>query len=133
LIAGEKNKGAYINNKRARVSRTKDLDKAYISIDGLKRFSQTVKSTTLIKIIQSVAATRGYANLGLVYLLEGKIDISIQPYGFIHDYAAPSLLVEEAGGKFTDFEGEFSLKPGSAIATNGLLHSQVLKLLNSNK
>ena len=56
-------------------------------------------------------------------MLEAKDDI--------YDIAAPSILVEEAGGKFTDFFGKFSITSGVAVATNGLLHDQVLKILNS--
>ncbi len=130
LITGEKNKGTYLNGRRARVSKTKDLEKAYISIGGLKRFSQMDKLKTLTKLFQSVSAIRSYADLGLIYLLEGKIDVAIEPYGFIHDYAPEALIVEEAGGKFSDFEGNFSLVSLSAVKSNGLLHSQVIRLLN---
>jgi len=130
LITAEKNKGTFLNGKRTKVSKTKDLEKAYVSVGGLKKFSQMDNSKTLTKIFQSVSATRSYADLGLIYLLEGKIDVAIEPYGFIHDYAPEALLVEEAGGKFTDFKGNFSLTSLTAVKSNGLLHSQVLKLLN---
>lgn len=131
LITGEKNKGAFLNGKRARVSKTKDLEKAYVSIGGLKRFSETDKLKNLKELFRSVSAVRSYADLGLIYLLEGKIDVSIEPYGFIHDYAPEALIVEEAGGKFSDFQGNFSLTSLTAVKSNGFLHNQVLKLLNS--
>lgn len=130
LVTAEKNKGTYINNKKAQVSKTKNLEDAYVSVGGLKRFSQMDNSKTLTKIFQNVSATRSYVDLGLIYLLEGKIDIAIEPYGMIHDYAPEALIVEEAGGRFSDFKGDFSLTSLTAVKSNGLLHNQVLKLLN---
>lgn len=72
-------------------------------------------------------------NLGsLVHnqLLKGNIDISVIGGADIQDFAAPAILVEEAGGKFTDFSGKFSLTSHCGVFSNGLLHSRVIKLLN---
>ena len=130
LITGEKNKGTFLDNKKAHVSKTKDLKKAYVSV-GLKRFSQMDNSKTLTEIFQNGSAVRNYAGLGLIYLLDGKIDALVETYGMIHAYATPALLVEEAGGKYSDFNDQYSLNSQNAIFSNGLIHSQVLKLLNS--
>jgi histidinol-phosphatase len=46
------------------------------------------------------------------------------------DLAAPSLIVEEAGGKFTDLEGRSDLTSGTAVFSNRLLHEDVLKLIS---
>ena len=84
----------------------------------------------LTKICAIARAGRSYGNLNLKFFLEGKADVMLEPYGAIHDFAAPAILVTEAGGKFTDFDGKFSLTSGNGVATNGLLHDQVLKILN---
>ena len=86
---------------------------------------------SLLGIVKATEASRSYGNLALIYLLEGKIDAMIEPYGLIHDYAAPSLIIEEAGGRFSDFKGNFSLTSENSVFSNGLLHDQVLKILNS--
>ena len=46
------------------------------------------------------------------------------------DLAAPALIVEEAGGRFTDLAGRTDLASGTALFSNGLLHEDVLKLVS---
>ena len=60
---------------------------------------------------------------------EGAVDIGAEPEVSLWDLAAPSLLVTEAGGTFTNLEGKEGPAGGSAIATNGLLHTKVLDTL----
>jgi len=45
------------------------------------------------------------------------------------DIAAPALIVEEAGGRFSDFSGRFSIRSGSAVFSNGAVHDDVLALV----
>lgn len=131
LITAEKGKSAYFNGKKIRLSKTKNLKDAYFGIGTLKRFIQKNKINELLAISKVAMATRSMGNYHLKLFLEGKIDGIIEPYGAIHDLAAPSIIVKEAGGKYTDFSGKDSITAGNSLATNGLLHSQVLKLLNS--
>ena len=58
------------------------------------------------------------------------MDIATEPEVSLWDLAAPSLLVTEAGGTFTNLDGNEGPAGGSAIATNGLLHEKVLSKLN---
>lgn len=131
LLIAQKGKGAYVNDKKVRVSKTKNLKEAYVCFGTIKRFIQFDRMNQLTKICATARAGRSYGNLNLKFFLEGKADVMLEPYGAIHDFAAPALLVTEAGGRFTDFSGKFSLTSGNAVATNGLLHDQVLKILNS--
>ena len=68
-----------------------------------------------------------YMGYGLV--AEGKVEIyaelDLKPW----DLAACKLLVEEAGGRFTDLDGRATIYSGTALATNGRLHDAVLALL----
>jgi histidinol-phosphatase len=47
------------------------------------------------------------------------------------DIAAPALIVEEAGGRFSDFSGRFSIRSGSAVFSNGVVHDEILALVSS--
>ena len=47
------------------------------------------------------------------------------------DIAAPALIVEEAGGRFSDFSGRFSIRSGSAVFSNGAVHDEILALVSS--
>ena len=60
---------------------------------------------------------------------EGAVDISAEPEVSLWDLAALQVIVEEAGGTFTDLSGRRTPDGGSAVATNGLLHAEVLGLL----
>ena len=74
--------------------------------------------------------TRAYGDFWSYMLLaDGAVDIATEPALALHDMAAPAVIVEEAGGRFTDFNG----KPGplgtAALATNGVLHDEVLSII----
>jgi histidinol-phosphatase len=60
---------------------------------------------------------------------EGAVDIATEPEVALHDLAAPAIIVTEAGGQFTDLDGNPGPAGGSAIATNGLLQETVVDKL----
>jgi histidinol-phosphatase len=62
---------------------------------------------------------------------EGAIDAGIEPVVNAWDVAAVQLIVEEAGGRFSDFDGFPSIDSGNVVTSNGLVHEQVLALLQS--
>ena len=73
---------------------------------------------------------RGYGDFFSYCLLaEGTLDIAAEPEVSLWDLAPLDVLVREAGGAFTSLEGEAGPHGGSALATNGLLHEQVLERL----
>jgi histidinol-phosphatase len=60
---------------------------------------------------------------------EGAADVAVEPEVSLWDLAAVHLIVEEAGGRFTDLSGKATPSGGSALSTNGLLHDEVLAIL----
>ena len=60
---------------------------------------------------------------------EGAVDVSAEPEVSLWDLAALQVIVEEAGGTFTDLTGKRAPDGGSVVCTNGRLHSEVLDLL----
>ncbi|MDQ2729936.1 MAG: histidinol phosphatase [Actinomycetota bacterium] len=64
-----------------------------------------------------------------VLVAEGACDIGLDPIASLWDLAALQVIVEEAGGRFTDLSGADRVDGGSAVSTNGLLHAEVLGLL----
>lgn len=132
LIYAQKGKGTYVNGKKVRVSSVKDLKKTTVSFGSIKRIAEGKQFNLMKKIAQNTQASRSYGNLGIKFFLEGKLDLMVEFHGAIHDYAAPSIIVEEAGGKFTNFDGKFDLASGKAILSNGHVHSQILKIINQS-
>ncbi len=73
---------------------------------------------------------RGYGDFFSYCLLaEGTLEIAAEPEVSLWDLAPLDLLVREAGGRFTSLEGSDGPHGGSAVATNGLLHDEVLARL----
>ncbi|MEX2028070.1 MAG: inositol monophosphatase [Candidatus Curtissbacteria bacterium] len=130
MFTAQKGKGAYLNGKRTRVSKIKSVNQAVLNHNSLVRIEPRVPLANFMKLYKAVQTPRNLGSYSYNQLLKGNIDIDIVGTGGIWDFAAPAILVEEAGGKFTDFSGKFSLTSNSAVFTNGLLHSQVLNLLN---
>jgi histidinol-phosphatase len=60
---------------------------------------------------------------------EGAVDLAAEPEVSLWDLAALSVIVEEAGGRFTDLEGADRVDGGSAVASNGILHADLLAAL----
>ena len=74
--------------------------------------------------------TRAYGDFWSYMLLaEGGVDIACEPELALHDMAACSIVVTEAGGKFTDLDGIPGPRGANAVATNGRLHDVVLEQL----
>ncbi len=83
-------------------------------------------------LLDAVWRDRGFGDFwGWVLVAEGAgdamVDVGLKPW----DAAAPTLLVEEAGGRFTDFEGRRAINAQTFLATNGHLHDEVLEQLRS--
>lgn len=131
MFTAQKGKGAFLNGKKTKVSKVKQISQATLNHNSLTRIEPRVPLSNFMDLYKKVQSQRNLGSYGYSQLLKGNIDIEIVGTGGIWDFAAPAILVEEAGGKFTDFSGKFSLTSNSAIFTNGLLHHQVLKLLNS--
>ena len=130
LFVAQHGKGTYLNNKKTKVSKISDLKLACISHGPISVFKKKGKLKGLVKICDIVKHRRGFGSIGLNLLLKDQVDIFMEPGGGTHDFAAPSILIEEAGGNFSDFSGKSSLTSGCFVATNGILHDQVIRLLN---
>ena len=74
--------------------------------------------------------SRGFGDFWSHMLVaEGAVDIALEPEVSYWDLAAVAVIVEAAGGRFTDLEGTDRADGGSAVSTNGLLHEDVLACL----
>ena len=117
--------------RRLHVSGIDDLAAASFSYNSLKHWDQYGRTDQLLDLSRAVERTRAYGDLWSYMLLaEGAIDIAgefdVKPW----DIAALVPIGREAGGRVTDVDGaENALDTLSVIATNGLLHDDVLARL----
>jgi myo-inositol-1(or 4)-monophosphatase len=131
-------KGAYLNNKRIKVSETKKLDKSLL-VTGFPYDVRTSKENNLNyfqSFIMKAQAVRrlGSAALDLCYVASGRFDgfweMKLSPW----DVAAGSLIVKEAGGEVTNFSGKkFNIHGREILADNGLIHKKMIEVLVNTK
>lgn len=134
IYTAEKGKGTFLNGKRQRVSKISGLKNAYLAHGSIDAFENKNMLEGFMKLYRAAGSHRGFGDSFAYHLLiKGNVDIMVEAKDKVHDIAAPALLVQEAGGRFSDFSGKFSLTSDCGVATNGILHSQVLKLLNLQK
>ena len=138
LFTAEKGKGAFLNNAPIRVSRTSNINSAFLVTGFPYNVSQNPCGCIdlFVSIIRSGIPVRrlGSAALDLAYIASGKFDgfweIELHPW----DVAAGILMVSEAGGMVTRFDNQpYNLFSDTMLATNGLIHEQIVELLNGCK
>ena len=113
-----------------RVSQVADLADASLSYSGLSTWEQAGRLTEFIDLTRAVWRTRAYGDFWSHMLVaEGAVDISAESEVSLWDLAALQIIVEEAGGRFTDLAGNARPDGGSALCSNGLLHEEVLAML----
>jgi histidinol-phosphatase len=121
--------GAYLNNERLKVADTHLLNQAIVSTGNIKTLSKDQRWNQLASLLRGANRTRGYGDFYHYHLLaKGSIDVVIESDVNILDIAALSLIVEEAGGVFTDLHGQaLDLNTTSVLASTVGLHANTLK------
>jgi histidinol-phosphatase len=112
---------------RCRVSGVSGLGDASLSYSSLSGWEERGRLAGFLDLTRACWRTRGYGDFWSYMLLaEGTVDLAAEPEVALHDLAAPALIVTEAGGRFTDLTGAPGPAGGSALASNGLLHTAAL-------
>ncbi len=116
--------------RRMGVSAVASLADAHLSGSALSSWEDWGGPASYVTLAQSCYADRSFGDFWSHMLVaEGAVDIGIDPVASLWDLAALQVIVEEAGGTFTDLLGRKGAGGGSAISTNGLLHRQALDAL----
>lgn len=131
LAWAERGKGAYLNGSPLQVSSIGAADRAAVSGGNLASLANSAGWAEYGKIVASADRIRGYGDFYHYHLLaSGKIDAVIESDVNILDIAALSVIVSEAGGVFTDLNGQApGLATRSVLAANPLLHAALLPRL----
>jgi histidinol-phosphatase len=116
--------------RRLRVSAVPALEDAQLCTSGLDGWDATGGVDGLLSLARSCWRTRGFGDFWIYMLVaEGVAEIGCEAVVSLWDLAAPQVIVEEAGGTFTDLTGVPTAAGGSALATNGRLHEAALALV----
>ncbi len=136
MFVAVRGKGAYLNNKKLKVSSVKNISRSLLAtgfpydIRESKENNLDYFNAMAVKV-QAIRRA-GSAALDLAYLAAGRFDgfweLKLKPW----DTAAGCLMVEEAGGVISDIAGKkWHLQSPSLLASNGLIHEQMIRVLNS--
>src|SRR5262245_46213786 len=136
LFWAQRGGGAFRNGERVSVSHIARLAEAQLIHSALRPLRESGHWERFGRLVDATDRQRGFGDyMGYTLVAEGKAEIyaeiyvegsGLRPW----DLAPCKILVEEAGGLFTDLTGRPTIYTGSAIATNGHLHEAALALLH---
>lgn len=135
MFTAEKGNGSYINNQRMRVSSRSKLEDCMIFTGGPKRDAKNRELALKeyykfsIKVLTPIRKL-GSASLDMAYVAAGRCDGFLQRNLNYWDVAAGIILVKEAGGFVTDFNGENEyIQNKTILATNAKINEEMIEVL----
>ncbi|MDQ2879868.1 MAG: histidinol-phosphatase [Actinomycetota bacterium] len=112
------------------VSGVGDLADAYLSTTDLGSWTRHRSRESYLSLVDATWESRAFGDFWQHCLVaEGAIDLAAEPIVNPWDVAAVQVLVQQAGGRFTDLDGVARYDGGTALSSNGLLHDAALALL----
>jgi histidinol-phosphatase len=122
--------GAFGDGDRIGVSGVRAIEDAQLCYSDFKWWEQYGLGPQFEALALACWRTRGFGDFwSHILVAEGAADIAAEPVVALWDLAPLLVIVEEAGGRFTDLEGNRTADGGNAVATNGHLHDAVLQAL----
>lgn len=123
--------GAFADGSPIRVSAVATLDDALLSYASLSGWEARGLGEAFLGLARRCWRTRAFGDFwSHVLVAEGCVDVAVEPEVSLWDLAPLKLMVEEAGGRFTDLSGTPTDAGGNAVSTNAVLHDEVLAALS---
>jgi histidinol-phosphatase len=133
LLWAQKGRGAFANGVPLRVStvdRLADATLVHSSLNLLRTGDAARYWPGFVQLVERTDRQRGFGDyFGYTFVLRGQAEVMLEADLKPWDLAPFLVLFEEAGGRLTDFDGRRTIYTGTALATNGRLHAEVLGLL----
>ena len=119
--------GAYVNERRIRVSDVATLADSLICYSSINWFTRAGREKTFLELASRTARQRGYGDFyGFVLVAEGAAEMMVEHGVNPWDIAATKAIVEEAGGTFTDWDGTPTIQRPDVLASNGKVHAEAI-------
>jgi fructose-1,6-bisphosphatase/inositol monophosphatase family enzyme len=126
MVYAARGSGCYVNDVRAQVSATNTLNEALLLCTDFGPCDRGA----LVDLQRRVRVRRTWGDVyGYVLVASGRADVMLDPVVKIWDCAPLLPILEEAGGTFTDWQGNRTINGGNAVATNGRLFDDVIQVL----
>jgi histidinol-phosphatase len=133
LLYAQKGAGAFDANGTVRVSNLGSLREAMVVFGGIDVFRQGGRWRGFERLVQASGRQRGFGDyFGHTFVARGQaeamVELDLKPW----DMAAIKVIIEEAGGRFTDFNGTPTIYGGNAVASNGRVHDAIIEMFRDN-
>jgi histidinol-phosphatase len=132
LLYAARGEGAFANGERLAVSTIAELAQATLLHGGLDLLLQGGYWERFTRLVQATRRQRGFGDyFAHTFVCRGQAEVMLETDVKPWDLAPLKILVEEAGGRFTDFAGVPTIYSGNAVVSNGRVHDAVLALLGA--
>jgi histidinol-phosphatase len=122
--------GAYRSGKRIHVSKRNSLEEAMVFTTGTGWAKNMEARASMRRMADAARSSRSIGGFWQHMLVaEGAVEAAVDWVSKPWDLAPLGVIVEEAGGKSTTIDGERTIYKGRFVSTNGILHEQILRLL----
>src|SRR3989338_8527958 len=131
LYASETEKTT-LNDKPVHVSQIKELENSFVNFNP-SNFDNP-KFVNIVKAVDAkVLNMRGFGDTyGYHLVATGRADVFFEFGPKAWDISAFQIIIKQAGGKYSNFEGDEFALGGTSLATNGLLHQEMLQIINAS-
>ena len=118
--------GCFCNGAPAHVNDRRGFDESYITTSGMSPWDDDC----LLRVKRAGYNIRTWGDgYGYVLVATGRVEAMFDPKAEVYDVAPMPVILEEAGGRFTDLDGNVTVAGGNGLATNGQNHEELLALL----
>lgn len=126
----EKGGGAFRNGAPIHVSSISDVAKSQFEFGAPSRILKDGLWEGLGRIVKATYRQRAFGDyLGFGHVFDGRAEAHLELGLNVWDVAPMKIIVEEAGGVYSDLEGGSDVYKGSCLISNGLIHDEILQLL----
>jgi histidinol-phosphatase len=123
--------GAYRGERRLRVSEVATLEEAHLFYSSISWFVKAGRERQFLELARRTQRQRGFGDFyGFVLVAQGSGELMIEHGVHPWDMAALKPLLEEAGGRLTDWNDQPTIYQPDVIASNGRLHAEALRILH---
>jgi histidinol phosphatase-like enzyme (inositol monophosphatase family) len=133
MVAAARGEGCRWNGRVARVSDVSRLDQALVTYTDSAAFALHGRAAVWARIQQAAHTVRGWGDCyGHCLVATGRAELMIEPIISSWDGAALVPILREAGGTYTDWNGDVTIYSGQAVSTNGALFDQVMEIIKAD-
>ena len=130
MLCAATNEGCFLNGRRTRVSKLRDLSQGIACFTDAASFAEHGRVTAWERLLSAAGATRGWSDAyGHALVATGRAELMLDPIMNPWDCGPFPAILREAGGYFGDWSGNESIYADEAMSTTNVLLPEVLRVI----